>query len=302
MSPRDPPLWTRGVAAVLMIVASWWLRETDALRAAVGESVPLLGLAVVSASILRGMHLPLGLWPEGPWRGRFANSVVVGAAVVFGAAVVWLAPDRTLPRTSIDAGMAALVIAGVVVWGFALGLVRQRGYLIWFGLAVAAAAAPLVGAVAGGAVWNAGSWRSFGFLAAVGTSSSLVSLEFAFRRLMIGQPDRAGLMLVVISALPAAVWALLAAPLLPGFAVSPWIALVAAAGAGCLYVLSGSLLVSSLFTGVLLAGAGAIALAVPADAAGAVTYAWWFAALHGVVIVALGAVVLRRRGLVAGLR
>jgi hypothetical protein len=302
LSPRDPPLWTRGVAAVLMIVASWWLRETDALRDAVGESIALLALAVVSASILRGMHLPLGLWPEGPWRERFARSVVVGAAVVFGVLVVALAPDKAIPQTSIDAGMAALVTAGVVAWGFALGLVRQRRYLVWYALAVAAAAAPLIGAVVGGAVWTAGSWRSFGFLAAVGASSSLISLELAFRRLMIGQPDRAGLVLVLLGALPVAAWALLAAPLLPGFAASPWLILGAGAGAGCLYVLSGSLLVSSLYTGVLFASLGALTLAVPADAAGAIPTGWWFAAVHGVVVAALSVVILHRRGLFAGLR
>jgi len=285
-----------------MIVASWWLRETDALRDAVGESIALLSLAVVSASILRGMHLPLGLWPEGPWRDRFARSAVVGAAVVFGLLVVALAPDKAIPQTSIDAGMAALVIAGVVAWGFALGLVRQPRYLVWYALAVAAAAAPLIGAVVGGSVWTAGAWRSFGFLAAVGASSSLVSLELAFRRLMIGQPDHAGLVLVLLGALPMAAWALFASPLLPGFAASPWLILVAAAGAGCLYVLSGSLLVSSLYMGVLLGSLGALTLAVPADAAGRVPDGWWFATIHGVVVVALSAVVLHRRGLFAGLR
>ncbi len=62
MSQRDLPLWARGLAAALLIIASWWLVETDTLRGAVGDSIALVSLGIVTVSILQGMHLPLGLW------------------------------------------------------------------------------------------------------------------------------------------------------------------------------------------------------------------------------------------------
>ena len=127
MSQHDLPLWARGLAAVLLIIASWWLVETETLRVAVGDSIALLSLCIVTVSILRGMHLPLGLWPEGPWRSQFSKSVVVAVAVFFGICFVLFDPSSEALVEGIDKGVLVLAVIGVVAWGFSWAFVRQAG-------------------------------------------------------------------------------------------------------------------------------------------------------------------------------
>ncbi len=323
MSQRDLPLWARGLAAALLIIASWWLVETDTLRGAVGDSIALVSLGIVTVSILQGMHLPLGLWPEGPWRPRFSKSVVVAVAVAFGLCFVVFDPGSDALFENIDTGVFVLVVLGVVGWGFSWAFVRQRSFAPWYAIGIAVALVPLVGGLVGlalrtgepahlclwavregtdGSVCGAPALRTFGFMTAVCAASSLVTLELTFRRLLIGEPGRAGLVLVVAAAIPYGLWILLVAPNMPGLDAPVWLGIIGAMVAGSLYALSRSLLVSALYSGAVFAGYEALVRAVPEGADGTIVLGWEFAALHALAAVALMAWVHQRRGMLTGLR
>ena len=323
LSQRDLPLWARGLAAALLIIASWWLLETETLRAAIGDSIALLSLGIVAVSILRGMHLPLGLWPEGPWRQQYSKSVVIAVAVAFGLCFVAFDPGSADLLDSIDAGVFVLVVLGVVGWGFSWAFVKQRSYAPWYALGIALAVVPLIGGLVGLAlradgplqacIWvvsdgsdgnacEVPAWRTFGFMTAIGAASSLVTLELTFRRLLIGSPERAGLALVVAAAVPYVLWLVLVAPNMPGLDAPVWLGIIGAVTAGSLFALSKSLLVSALYSGAVFAGYEALMRAVPEGVDGTIVLGWEFAALHAVGAVTLLAWVQVRRGMLAGLR
>ncbi len=326
LSQRDLPLWARGAAAGLMLFASWWLLNTEALRNALGDSIGLVSLGVVSVFLLRGMHLPLGLWPDGPWRKRFSVSAVVGAAVVLAVIIVILNPDGSDGLGSrLDLARSVTVVAGGVAWGFALAVVRQRPFLGWYALAVGLALVPLLsslmfanfgggeegfcllstqlgsgGSTEAGARCDAAAVPSLLFLLVIGVVSKLVTEEIAFRRLLIGEPDRVGLVPVIAAGVVALGW----------YGVLAWSSaegsgtvLVGGLGAltaGGLYVLSRSLLVSAVYSATFAAGYAALGLARPlsAEPAGPVAARpslWIPALITGVV---LSALVARRNGLI----
>ena len=92
MSQHDVPLWLRVPAAGLCLLAAWWLRSTDAIAEPIGASIALLGLAVVAAFVLKGLSLPIGLWPDGPWRRTFSVAVVLLVALAFSVLFVLFDP------------------------------------------------------------------------------------------------------------------------------------------------------------------------------------------------------------------
>ena len=321
LSQRELPLWARAVAAALLLFASWWLLETETLRGLMGYAIAPLSLGVVAAFILRGMHLPLGLWPNGPWRERFSIGTVVVVAAVFAVLILAARPYR-LPElaAALEPGMAVIIVAGVVAWGFAWAFVHQRRFLPWYGAAAAAALMPFLLAVfavlvrAGpgfcvlstvgpeGATCGATIIEALVFLTAVGSAAALVTTELAFRRLLVGHPDRAGLVLVLGAALIASLWSLLVAVDSRLFEAPWWLAGLAATGAGSLYVLSGSLLVSALYSGLVFAGFEALRVATPTveGAQGAVV-GWEYLAAHAIAVVLLCLLVARRKGILRGI-
>jgi hypothetical protein len=311
---RDLPLWARGVVGGLLVIASWWVLGTGAAQHLAGESVAILMLGVVSASSLRGMHVPLGLWPDGPWRTRFSLGIVVAVAVAFASVMVLADPETPALLAWIDRGVFILVAVGVGVWGFAWAFVRQRPAAWWYGIATAAGVAPLlagvveIAAAPGGLCLlgadqvrncSGGAVRVFGFLLPVYAALSLVTIDVTFRRLLVGWPDRADAVLVTASALLFGLWVAVVGLDVPIVAIPWWVGALGAATAGALYALSGSLLVASYFTGLLFAAHMALRVARPGGELSVVAVSGWGygAALAGVAAVTVGMLV-RRRGLV----
>lgn len=316
MSQHDVPLWLRIPAAILCLVAAWWLKNTDAIAGAVGISVAPLGLAVVAVAVLKGLNLPLGLWPSGPTRGSFSVSVVVLVAVAFGLSFVAFDPFPSSEWAPFDRSLYVVTTLGVVVWGYAWAFVRQRRYLTWMGVAVAVALLPWVlgvlGLFGGGNVRECALpdelsgqgcrmlvTRAMAFYAVSGAAAALVTTELAFRRLVIGHPRGGGVVLVLIAAVVGIGWSLLMGEgevLFSG--PTWWYVAIGGVAAGSLYVLSESLPVSALYTGVFFGGLRAIGwsgVGVP------MLFTPTFALSHGAVALILLVLVWRRNGLLGGL-
>lgn len=298
MSPRDPPLWARGLAVLLLIVAAWSLGRNEMVVRWVGESVGLVSLGVLAGFILRGMHLPLGLWSEGPWRDAFSLPAALITGGVFGGLVlVARIGGAAAPVAGLDAGAQLAAVGGVAGWGLAVAFVRQQPFLRWYGVALAAALAPVGTGVIGGSVPTPATHGIAAFVAllSVFAASSLITIELGFRRLLIGRSARPGLAVVAAAAAAWVLWAeLVGAGPHHGTLELALVGLVA----GSLYALSGSLLVSALYSGMV--SAAHAALVVPSPESG------WSApevlAAHGVIVVLLGGVVWRRHGVVGRLR
>ncbi len=310
---RDLPLWARAVVGILLVIASWWVLGASAVRSLVGESAAILMLGIVSASSLRGMHVPLGLWSEGPWRARFSVGIVVAVAVVSASLMVLADPAVPALLEWIDRGLFLLAIAGVVMWGIAWSFVRQRPVAQWYGLATVAGAVPFLaglvdsmGAAGGLCLLSAdplrgcggGAIRVLGFLLPVYAAVSLITIDVTFRRLFVGSPDRADPVLVTASALLFGVWVAVVGVDVPIVAIPWWTGVFGAAAAGALYALSGSLLVASYFTGLLYAVHMALRVARPGGELTALTVSGWgYGIALGCVAVGLVGVLARRRGL-----
>jgi hypothetical protein len=132
----------------------------------------------------------------------------------------------------------------------------------------------------------------------MGATSKLVTEELAFRRLLIGAAPGAGLLSIIASTVTAFVWYVLLSR--SGVGGSSIIALgtLGAFSAGCLYVLSRSLIVSALYSGLHAAAYWSLEFArTPSGSttqAGAVSASGWVAA--AAVSAALALVVSRRYG------
>ncbi len=322
MSQRNMPLWSRGLALILLLFAAWWLLATDVLRDTIGDSVGLLGLGVISVSILRGMHLRLGIWPEGPWRKKFASAMVLVPAVVL-AALILLFGNGAAPALlgGVDAGTAVLAVVGAVFWGYSIAFVKQRPFLEWFGLAAALALVPLLvqlissvgsggfcvltstveGAEGSATGCQAALLPSFAFMFAVGAPVMLVTEELAFRRIMIGESGEAGIVPILAAAAAVVAWMGLMA--MTGVGAGPLVLWggLGAIIAGSLYVLSRSLLVSACFNAAFIGGYWAVHLSRrlsgsdPSSMVGVAPGAAVTAAAAGLM---LGYFVYRRNGVV----
>ncbi len=322
MSQRDLPLWARGVAAALLLFASWWLLKTETLRGLIGDTIAPLSLGVVAAFILRGMHLPIGLWPNGPYRDRFSMGTVVAVAVAFGAAIA-AAPllGGGAPAAQLEVGTAALILVGILVWGFAFAFVQQQAFGPWYGIAAVAALAPWVVALLGASVrdgaaicllapgaagesasCSASAAGTLLYVTATGAAATIVTVELAFRRLLIGHPDRAGLVMVAGAAVVATLWALLMSVGSEMFDLPWWLAALASVAAGSMYVLSGSLQVAALYSAFVYAGYEALRYAtVVADVEAAWSPGWEYRVAHAVIAVLLAVAVARRKGVLRGI-
>ena len=326
MSQRDLPLWARGVAAGLLVFASWWLLSTDALRNTLGDSIGILCLGVISVFILRGMHLPLSIWPFGPWRKSFQVVAVITVAVAIAGLILLSGMNQpSVLADIIDPGMAVLVVAGALFWGFGYGFVKQRSFLPWHLIALITAILPLLvnlllsiggegsgdalcvwtrqgAAVENATLCHAAMLPTLMFLVAVGATSALVTEELAFRRLLIGQPKKAGLLVVLAAAVIAAAWYAVLGLMDVGFPAPLVLGSVGALNAGCIYVLSQSLLVSALYSGAFMASYWALTLSSldpGAQVGPQVPFSIWLTAL--VIGIGLAAIVAKQNGILGDL-
>ncbi|MFQ5703001.1 MAG: hypothetical protein ACE5HT_03175 [Gemmatimonadales bacterium] len=281
MSQLEIPWWARGSATAFLLLASWWLLNNDSLHGIVGDSIATLGLGVVTMFIILGMHLPLGLWPsDGPWRDNFSIPAVLIVAAAFSITILASAGGSDVLISQVDLGRGILVVGGVVGWGFAVAFVHQRPFVRWYTAATALALLPLIVSLlldtaigdpgsahvcllttGGAAVTGAESAGcaaaavpSLIFLSAITIASKLVAEEIAFRRLLVGEPHGAGLLPVLIGTVGATAWYGLLVSSGIGDSGLVLLGFVGALTASCLYVLSRSLLVSALYSGVLSAG------------------------------------------------
>lgn len=313
------------MAVVVLLLASWWFLRNDTLHTFLGDSIAPLSLGVMAVFILLGMHVPIGIWPNGPWRERFSVPAVIVVAVVC-ALIIVIAGRVGSVTSQVDLGKGILVVVGAVAWGFAIAFVHQRPFLGWYAVA---ATLGLVPAVAGllldvsgqggggyqrcffslgeaGAVdiestrCAAAAVPALAFLLVIGATSKLAAEEFAFRRLIVGEPDEAGLLSVLIASAVATGWYGLLSWAGMGGTDLIILGSISALTAACLYVLSRSLLVSALYSGMLSAGVAASELSRPVTDSQNVTVLFgpvmWGTALA--ISMALSVLVLRRNGLV----
>jgi hypothetical protein len=307
----DLPYWARFLIGGLLLIASWWVLTADVVRGTVGSSVAVAVLGIVSASSLRGMHVPLAVWPDGPLRPRFSVGIVVLVAVVFSLLMVVGDPQSETVVGEVDRGVFVLTVLGVISWGFSWSFVRQGGYAGWYGMATAAGLAPfLVGLLESGfdpggglCLFGAGpdarcagaTMRVFLFLVPAYAAMALVTLELTFRRLLMGLPRHAHTLSIVASAGLVAAWTALVGSDVPLFGVPWYVAFLGALAAGSLYLLGGSLLVSSTFTAILYAGYLGLAVGQPMSGSEPVS-AGYLATLM-VVGVGLYGLALREHGM-----
>jgi len=325
MPVRDPPVWARGVAAAFLLVASWWLLNTNSIRGLVGESIGALCIGVIAASILQGMHLPLAIWSEGPWRKRFAAPAVIGTAIGL-AALILIARIANIDTMvdQLDLGTGILCVIGAVGLGFGVGFVRQRTYLAWYGFALALGIVPflsdlvvtsfntadrtvplcLLSAPSSENGCTIAVLPSAIFLTAVGVASKLVTEELAFRRLLIGAAARAGISSILFSSLVALAWYLVLSRSGVGTTGSVVAGAVGALSAGCIYVLSKSLVASAIFSAAFAASnisAAAANAPVGTPAEGWVVSLTYLVAAS-VVSLLLCSVVFRKHGFLGNLK
>lgn len=271
MSPRDLPVWSRGVAAGLALLAAWHVPRTEQLVAFMGYSALEISTGVVAVAMLLGMGLPLDLWPQHPTRARFSPMAALAAAVVLGVLMVASGPSH-LAASMIEAekGLVVAVIIGSAVWSLAWGQVRHRMVLRWYGVAVLAAVAPVLIGLITMAAQDGGLpplqpgvvLRVAAFFLVVGSTGALVTQELAFRRVLIGQAGDAGLATVLVAAVLFGAWNAVAPDPPGGVLQAAVLGSLRGVVLGCLYSLSRSLLVPALCHGAWLAAIHSTGVAV----------------------------------------
>jgi hypothetical protein len=281
LSLRDLPVWSRGVAALLVLIAGWYVPRAEGLVTAVGYSALEVSAGVVAVSLLLGMRLPFDLWPQQPERERFSIPLAVLVAAVMGGLILASRPSGvTADLATTNRGLLVMIVAGGTVWAVGWGRIRQRAFARWYAVAGVAALVPVVVRVAAvmlqDRVLPAIHLTTFvqvgGFFFVAAAAGALVTQELAFRRLLIGQAGDAGLAVVLIAAVVFGCW-LAVVPEPPGGVLQAGVSgALHGVVLGSLYTLSRSLLVPAVYHGVSASGIRAFDLAaIPTEGATGVT-------------------------------
>lgn len=261
MSSSELPLWQRIILAAMLIAAAWFFKEADFLANAGASAVQLVaGLAAVSMCL--GGDVPLGLWPARFKRDSFAWGSALLLAIVGALVVAFFGRGGLVAgEWAQDKGGIVALVFGGAVWSAALGASKMPPHRRWLAIAAIGGILPGIGGIlwVRSVDWMALSVDGYTLVASVGfflvakTALVLVADELAFRRVLVGRTGGAGLLMVLVGAFVYGIWATflpeagpnLLAVFLSGFARG--------VAAGSLYVLSRSLLISSVFTGFSLA-------------------------------------------------
>jgi hypothetical protein len=286
---------------------------------------------VIAASILQGMRLPFALWPDGPWRKQFSVPAVVATAAVLSTMILIARVVRSdVLAGQLDVGNGITVVVGTVGLGFAVGFVKQRRYLKWYGIALGLAFLPLASELAFGSLGASGDAvrlcvfslpesqaagspidgcavalvPSLVFLTAIGATTKAITEEIAFRRLLIGITPGAGLLSVLGSAVTALLWYVVLFRSGVGGTGIIVLGTLGAISAGCIYVLAKSLLVSALFSAAYTAGYWSLALTTTSGGAavgfGVAPPSMWIAA--SMMSVTLATIIAKRNGFFGNLK
>ena len=136
---------------------------------------------------------------------------------------------------------------------------------------------------------------AFSFSFIISTCAALVTIEFAFRRILVGQSGDAGVVIVILAAVASILWHMTIP--VESFGWTMGVGVFFNAGVlGCLYVLSRSLLVSATFHGIHLGLT--TALAYSDSTAIGLGSRFWITEVVGMAVVAcvLGFLVFRQNG------
>lgn len=268
LSRLNTGLWTRVVGAALLLGAGWFSIHSELLLGLLGDSVHQLAIGAVAVSVLLALKSPFEFWTA-PLRDPFSIKTGISTAVVIGLVIVASRSSGiTAQLLRENPGALVMTVVGGTVWASGFGAMRQRRSAKWYGIAAACAVAPFVGA------YVAGGWamrdtfeltalrfaQVSAFLVVVQTVSALVTLELAFRRVLIGKPGEASLATVLISGLIFGAWSVMVQADVVNLPIALMSGTLIGLIAGGIFALSGSLLVSALYSG------GLLGLALTLDA------------------------------------
>ncbi len=269
LSRLNTDLLTRVAGAALLLGAGWFSIHSELLRGLLGDSVHQIAIGVVAVSILLGMKSPFEFWTA-PLRDAFSIRTGISTAVVIGLVIVASRSSGIAAHlVRENPGALVMTVVGGAVWASGFGAMHQRRSAKWYGIAAACALAPFIGA------YVAGGWamrdtfeltalrfaQVSAFLVVVQTVSALVTLELAFRRVLIGKPGKASLATVLVSGLIFGAWFVMVQADVVNLPIALASGTLIGLIAGGIFALSGSLLVSALYSG------GLLGLALTLDAA-----------------------------------
>jgi hypothetical protein len=297
LSSSELPLWQRITVAAMLIGVAWFVKESETLMSGVGESAVQLTAGVAALSVLLGGGVVPGLWPVRLKRASFSWPAALLLSAV-GALVIVLASDGGLAANEwqFDKGGALGLVVGGAVWSAAFGASKLPRPHLWIPVAVGGGLLP---GIVGISVLRAGDrilsvdgnmlLSLVGFLLVAETARALVADELAFRRMLVGRTGGVGLLMVAVGAFVYGIWCTFLPEAGTNLLLAFLMGFARGIAAGSLYVMSRSLLVSSVFTGFLLASTSGGLRALSAGGTSEEHLArYWNSAVMMTVLIAAG--------------
>ncbi len=266
----------------MLVATAWFVKESAFVTEHAGESAVRLTVGIAAFSVLLGTKVPVGLWPARLKRERFSWGPALLLGTV-GAALIALAGRGGVAegQWAADRGGVLLVVVGAAFWTAILGVSKFPREKLWLALAIIGGSLPAITSlwlvrIEDPMVVSADGnslVAAVGFFAVAGIASALVTDELAFRRLLVGRTGGVGLMMVALGAFVYGIWNTFLPAESGGLLAAFGLGFARGIIAGALYVLSRSLLVSSVFTGLTIAGTTGVVMALREGGTGAETVA-----------------------------